>query len=264
MAETDGGSRAGAGRLIAARWGCYGNHRDEMWSHLPANGIRHLEIVAPAAEDLPALQEKLAASGLSVSSVQAKCDVQREDVAETMAPGLDTCAELGAGVCFVSVHGGDLDRDVLWERLRSVGDQAARRGVVVAMETHPDLASSGELALETMRSIDHPQVRINFDAANIYYYNRGRTTLDELRTILDYVAAVHLKDSTGQFRALEFPTLGEGIVDFPGLFELLDSRNFPGPYTMELEGGEEGRSRAQQLAHVADSIAYLSRIRAFR
>jgi inosose dehydratase len=103
-------------------------------------------------------------------------------------------------------------------------------------------------------------VRINFDTANIYYYNAGADAVAELRTILPYVEGVHLKDTRGGPQQFDFPTLGEGVVDFPGVFGLLNSRGFFGPFTMELEGTKGlDRDEAQIKQHVAESVAYLRR-----
>src|SRR5207302_1865217 len=101
---------------------------------------------------------------------------------------------------------------------------------------HPDLAHNGEVALGTMRAIDHPNVRINYDTGNVYYYNEGVDGVAELRKILEYVGAVHLKDTSGGYRAWNFPALGQGVVNFPEIFRLLNGRGFYGPFTMELEG----------------------------
>jgi inosose dehydratase len=138
-----------------------------------------------------------------------------------------------------------------------MGDIAAQLGVKVAMETHPDLITNGDVASQTMRAIAHPNVGINFDTANIYYYNEGTDSVTELRKVLDHVFSVHLKDTNGKPRTWYFPTLGQGVVDFPAIFQLLLDRGFRGPFTMELEGIEgENLTEEQQLQRVAQSFDY--------
>ena len=59
-------------------------------------------------------------------------------------------------------------------------------------------------------------------------------------------------------RLLLLALLGEGIVDFPAVFRLLNERGFQGPFTMELEGiGGENLSEEQQQQRVAASVGYL-------
>jgi len=121
--------------------------------------------------------------------------------------------------------------------------------------------TNGEVGRQTMQGVDHPNVRINFDTANVYFYNRGVTAVGELEKVIDYVASVHLKESTGKFEDWVFPVLGTGVVDFPEIFRMLNGRGFCGPFTMELEGTKGVEfDEAGQLKYIADSAAYLRRI----
>jgi len=90
--------------------------------------------------------------------------------------------------------------------------------------------------LATMEAVDHPALRVNFDTANIFYYNEGLDSADELERVIDYVVSVHLKDTDGGFKSGNFPVLGEGVVDFPRIFGTLEDAGFDGPLTLELEG----------------------------
>jgi len=72
-------------------------------------------------------------------------------------------------------------------------------------------------------------------------------------------------DTSGKYQDWTFPALGLGVVDFSEIFQMMTARGFAGPFTMELEGikGIE-RDEAAHLKDVADSVAYLKRIGAFR
>lgn len=245
--------------LIACRIASYGPYQDAAWEHLPSIGIRHVEIEVP--QDMAATRKRLADHGLTASSLQGKCDIKAADAVETMKPQLDACRELGAAYCFLSVNAGEADRAAVYRRLAQLGAAAEERGVTVVLETHPDLITNGEVAHQTMRAVNHPGIRVNFDTANVYYYNEGVTTMGELNKVIDDVGAVHLKDTNGQYKTWHFPALGEGVVDFPAVFKTLGSRGFTGPYTMELEGvkGVE-YDREGRLAYIAASVDYLRKI----
>lgn len=247
--------------IIACRLASYAGYQDRAWTHLPRIGIRNVELPAPPPGELAAIKQKLADHGLRATSLQGKTDITRPDAAEVLRPQLEACAALGAKVLFLSLKAGDTQRSVVWQRMREIGDLAGSFGVTIGVETHPDLATNGDVALETMKAVNHPNVRINFDTANIYFYNRNRTAVDELAKVIDYVISVHLKDTPGGFEEWTFPALGTGVVDFPAIFRMLAARGFAGPYTMELEGtqGVE-RNEAEQLQYIADSAAYLKRI----
>ena len=112
-----------------------------------------------------------------------------------------------------------------------------------------------------MQGVAHPIVRVNFDTANVYYYNRDVTAEDELLHVIDYVASVHLKDTDGGCESWHFPALGEGVVDFAACLERLKAVGYDGPYTLELEG-IQGEDFTEELAkqRVEASVAYLKEI----
>jgi len=70
---------------------------------------------------------------------------------------------------------------------------------------------------------------------------QGIDGIEELKKVLEYVEGVHLKDTDGGYKSWHFPALGQGIVDFPTVFRLLNERGMCGPFTIEIEGigGEE-------------------------
>jgi len=90
-----------------------------------------------------------------------------------------------------------IPKETAYERLRRAGEIARRHGVIIALETHPDLGTNGDVHRETMKHIGHPNVRVNFDTGNITYYNQGADVVTELKKIVEYVATVELKDHGG-------------------------------------------------------------------
>ena len=204
--------------LIACRMATYRDCQDEAWTHLPTVGIGHLETWMPAAGDVDTLRGRLDASGLTLVMLDAKCDITADDHAEVLAPQLDRCAAVSCPIFCLPIKAGEMDRAEVYARLRRLGDEADRRDLTVVLETPPDLLPTGRVALETIPAVDHPRVRVNFDPANICYYNDRLDPIAELRTMIEFVHAVHLKDSVGRAGEWNFPPLGQGVVDFPALF----------------------------------------------
>ena len=247
--------------VIACRTLSYGKYQHCAWAHLPRIGIRNVEMPIPPAEQRADVKKKLSDNGLRVTTLQSLCDVTLTNAVEIMRPQLEACVEFGAKYCFLSAKAKDTDRSIIHNRLREIGDVARSLGVTAVLETHPDLVTNGEVGRQTMQGVDHPNVRINFDTANVYFYNRGVTAVGELEKVIDYVGSVHLKESTGKFEDWVFPVLGTGVVDFPEIFRMLNGRGFSGPFTMELEGTKGIEfDEAGQLKYIADSAAYLRRI----
>jgi len=244
--------------IIACRTSSYGSYEALTYEHLASLGLRHVEIPVPLPDQIEPTKAALTRFGLTASSLQAECDLSRPDVAERVEAQMPAFAALGTRIMFVSAQAGETPRETAYARLRAAGDVAARHDVTIALETHPDLITNGDVALQTMRAVDHPHVRINFDTANVYFYNQGIDGVAELRKVVEYVAAVHLKDTDGGYRSWHFPALGRGIVDFREIFATLDAAGFAGPCTLEIEG-IEGETKTERLIcdRIAESVAYL-------
>lgn len=244
--------------LIACRTSSYGPFSARAYAHLASLGVRHVEIPVPAADAIETTAAELREHGLTASSLHGECDVSRPDIAERIAAQMSAFASLNCRIMFTSVQRGEIAPDTAFGRLREAGDVAGEHGVTLVLETHPDLATNAEVALATMRGVDHPHVRLNFDTANIYFYNRDVDCVEQLRDVASYVAAVHLKDTDGGYRHWHFPALGEGIVDFARVFHVLDEAGFHGPCTLEIEG-VEGEEKTEQLVldRIAASVEHL-------
>ncbi len=247
--------------IIACNLGSYRQFREAAYPHLAEIGLTNVEIGVPAVEAVDEVTADLEAHGLTATSLLGRCDVQSETVVSDFQGTLDIAKKMDVKIIFVSVHAGDADRGTVYERLRAIGENAAPLGIKVCLETHPDMAHNGDIALETMEAVGHPNICVNFDTGNVYYYNHNVTAVSEVQKVLPHVGAVHLKDTNGGYRTWHFPTLGEGVVDFKAVFQTLNDVGFYGPFTMELEGIEgEKLDEAGVKARVAGSLEHLKNI----
>lgn len=247
--------------IIACNLNSYGKFSKGAYAHLARIGLTNVEVAAPAPEDVDAVMAELQSYGLTATSIAAPCDVQNENVVSDFQACLDAAERIGAKVIFTSAHAGDHDRKAIYERLRRIGENAAPLGIKVCLETHLDLAHNADVALETMRGVNHPNICINFDTGNVYFYNHNVTAVGELKKIINHVGAVHLKDTNGGYRTWHFPALGEGVVDFEAVFQTLNGAGFYGPCAMELEGIEgEDIDEAGVQARMEKSVEYLKSI----
>lgn len=156
-------------RLFACRLGCYGKYAHRAWTHLPEVGIHHVEMNVPATAESEAATMKLMRDhGMHASSFQGKVPLHEDTVVQQVCGQLETCCRFGTDKLFVSVKVDTLDRNIAIGRLRAIGDVAQKLGITVVMETHPDLVTNGDIGAQSMRDINHPAIRINFDTANVY------------------------------------------------------------------------------------------------
>ena len=247
--------------IIACNLGSYRQFGANAYTHLAEIGLTNVEIGVPSTESVDEVQSNLHTHGLTATSLLGRCDIQSETVVSDFQPTLEIADKMGVKIIFVSVHAGEADKNAVYDRLRAIGENAAPSGIKVCLETHPDLIHNGDIALETMQAVNHPNICVNFDTGNVYYYNHNVTAVGEVEKVIPHVGAVHLKDTNGGYRTWHFPALGEGVVDFKAVFQTLNAAGFHGPFTMELEGIEgEDINEAGVQARVADSLQHLKDI----
>ena len=211
-------------------------------------GIQGLELVWNDETEIDAVRAAVDPHGLQVTSLHAPCPLDDDDLPALLGRHAECAAALGAAYLFVSTHAGDMPRQEAYERLRRAGDAVGAHEVYLAMETHLDLCHNAEVMVETMAGVDHPWVGINFDTANLYYYNENVDAVDQAQKAGTHARGVHLKDTFGGFHDGNFPVFGEGIVDFAAVDEVLTGAGYEGAYCMELEGGTFDASKPDELA----------------
>lgn len=249
-----------AQNIIAVNTGSYRKHREGAYAHLENIGIRHVEIPAPAADQVESTVARLREHGLTATTLTCPCDLSQEP--EAMREKLEAGRAMGVEVFFISAKAGDIPKPEAYRRLRARAELAGEYGITLSLETHPDLGENASEARATIHAVGHPRLRWNLDTANLYYYNHNIDAVEQARRGADLIRSVHLKDTNGAFQCWWFPALGEGVVDFAGVFGALNATGFNGPFTFELEGiqGEELDERAAQ-ERGAKSLRHLKELR---
>jgi L-ribulose-5-phosphate 3-epimerase len=142
---------------------------------------------------------------------------------------------------------GSRDRKPFLDTLASVSQLAQRQSITVAFETGQETA---DLLGLTLDELGCPNLKINFDPANMLLYNMG----DPIRAVQilgPYIRSVHVKDANrpttpGQWGE-EVP-LGEGQVDIRAFVKALKGIGYLGPLCIEREVGNQ-EQRLEDLAH---------------
>lgn len=254
-----------AGPVLSVRLANYGPYEEAGWDHLRSIGIKHVFITAPSPDQVDATKEKLAKYGMDAPVMKGVTDLSKEASVAELGRQLEVCRQMNVKYMFLSAKCKGAPTPVVCDRIRRAGDIARIHGVTIVLETHPELGTNADVHRETMRTINHPNVRVNFDTGNITFYNHGLNAVAELKKVFDLVATVEIKDHNGQFEVWNFPPMGKGVVDIPGILRVLKEHKYDGPITMEIEGvqGVE-RSEAQIKKDIADSVAYMRSVGSFR
>ena len=155
---------------------------------------------------------------------------------------LDRVKQLGLGDLMLHAgflpHEGDPDREPMLDVLGQVSDLAKTAGVMVAFETGQETAS---LLRKTLDDLKSPNVKVNFDPANMLLYDMG----DPIRAVEllgPDIRSVHVKDANrptvkGQWGE-EVP-LGKGQVNIRAFVAALQRVGYRGPLCIEREVGDQ-------------------------
>jgi inosose dehydratase len=175
---------------------------------------------------------------------------------------LDIAADLGVSLVVGGAGEADSDPDLqsLYQHLRQIGDHAETLGLTYCFETHPGICQDHGGMIDVMHELEHPRLKINFDTANILYYNQPINGEIALAKVCPWVSHMHLKDSHGEFHDWYFPALGRGgAVDFVRVLELTEVCGFEGPYSLEIEGieGEGELTLEDTHQRIVDSVEHL-------
>lgn len=142
---------------------------------------------------------------------------------------------------------GSPDRIPFLKTLDQAAGLAAEHGITLAFETGQETA---DLLRLTLNELAAPNLKVNFDPANMLLYDMG----DPIRAVEILgpdIQSVHVKDANrpktpGQWGE-EVP-LGEGQVDIRRFIKTLERVGYRGPLFIEREVGDQA-GRIRDIAH---------------
>jgi len=153
-------------------------------------------------------------------------------------------------------------KEALYTKIRDVArdlcDHCGNNGQSFTLETGQEPA---RVLLRFIEDVDRPNLRINFDPANMILYGTG-DPIEALDVLAKRVLSVHCKDGNWPPRdqplalGKEQP-LGDGSVDFAKFLAKLKEIGYRGVLTIEREGIDEER----QAADIQKAIALLKRLK---
>jgi sugar phosphate isomerase/epimerase len=117
--------------------------------------------------------------------------------------------------------------------LRTLGDYAKERGVMVLLESHGDFVDSPTL-VELMRRAEGPGVALVWDAHHTFAFGKEQPEAT-LAAIKPYVRHVHLKDSVPAGSDRRYVLTGTGEVPVDRQIAALAKSGYRGAYSFEWE-----------------------------
>jgi sugar phosphate isomerase/epimerase len=192
--------------------------------------------------------------GLTLQCIAGHTRLMKKNSVENFKKVLDFAGL--AGVRYVTTDTGEVknkeDEKKFYSDIREIGDDAKTKGVTVCLEMHGEWCNNGKIGAEIIKTINHPNIKLNYDTGNVIFYGNTRPETD-LPFALPYMGYVHLKDNgSGKYKDWNFPALGEGIIDFDKIFEIL--KDFDGPASVEIEF--EGKAHSLEEINKAVKTSY--------
>ncbi len=230
------------------------------------DGYRSGISAACLPEELEAVKRAAAENGIEISALTPYNsyfndlnDELRQKEIDDICKVIDACQFLGAH--YIRIYGGNLqagDTDHLPERrqrlveaMRFLGDKAAEKDVTLVIENHFNtMCVSARESVDMIREINHPNVRILYDQANLSF--TGKEDYQEAIAVQqDYVAYMHVKDLVFKEgvaftsdevshpdeskRNVYTRIVGEGVVPWPEILRSVRERGYDGWLSMEYE-----------------------------
>jgi len=154
----------------------------------------------------------------------------------------EVTAELG--VKYLTMHAGFINQNnpayakKFHGRIQSLADMAAKKGIVLLLETGQETA--GQLR-DFLRQLNHPAVGVNFDPANMILYDKGEP-IQAVKTLGPWIRHIHIKDAVRTKQpgtwGREVPW-GEGQVGPEAFIEALEEIGCHGTLAIEREAGND-------------------------
>jgi len=253
-----------AERLAVCSWSLQPASPQELIAQLGGAGLRRVQLALDPLRKSPAVwgdlgplfadRELTIISGMAgcvgedystIDSIRRTGGIVRDETwAENLA-NFHAVALLAErlGLRLVTFHAGFVPHDEadpalekMVGRLQELAEIFAARQMVLGLETGQETAP--DLA-RLLRRLDRPNLRVNFDPANMLLYDKG-DPVEAVRLLAPWICQVHIKDAR---RPLvpgawgEEVPVGSGEVDWAGFFAALARSEISCDLVIEREAG---------------------------
>jgi len=193
--------------------------------------------------ELDEAKSLMAKYGIKAISLSGHCNLFDEQRLDDFRKNIELAAKMGCKYIVTSTgeaHFGEeeaMNDDILVENIKSLLPALEKSDIILVMELHGVYCKGEDMARIT-RAVGSPLVGVNYDTANVEFYS-GISCIDDIKTCVDQVKYVHLKDSHGGKGVWNFPGTGNGKLPLKEFMEYMDSNNYAGPYSIEIEYTED-------------------------
>ena len=202
------------------------------------------ERMSPA--DVDELRALVSGYGLTISSISGHCNLATDEGLKLFQARLDLAEQLGVQIVNTAdgETGTEEGRERFYRNLAAAADY--KPNCLICLETHGGVLGDSEACAKTLERINRPNVKINYDPANLVYFE-GKRPESDIEAGVANIGHFHIKDKIGGKDEWNFPTIGEGYLDFTKLLGVLQQHGYQGPLSFELEYTPEGPESADYV-----------------
>lgn len=270
--------------LLAANTSAYGGYDlNVALEHIASVGYKRVEIAAiyglteHISQDQLTSKEALKVkrimnqNGLKNTAFSAHLFLNRPDAVELFLPRMDFAKEIGALIINTKA-GAPSGLDQFFRNMEQLIRHAEKIDIIIGLETHGDIVDYGKSAVEAVQRFQTDRVILNYDFGNVLINSRGKIDpAADFNLIMDQVGHLHLKDAVKENAFWRWTSIGQGTIDYQGIFAGIKSLPNPLPLTVDLPLGIvlNENAEAKPLAHflnlaeidaiMKDSFQYISR-----
>jgi sugar phosphate isomerase/epimerase len=125
-----------------------------------------------------------------------------------------------------------------YKNIKEVIRIAEKLDIIVCLETHGDLVSSGKTGHELLKSVNSDRIKIGYDPANVYFYSRGMIDpIEDVKYALGDIGIIHFKGISHDKSKLkwDFPVMEKSSFDYDGFFKVLEDCKYNKMIAIEIE-----------------------------
>ena len=198
------------------------------------NMCEHIEPALITPEYAAEVKAMLNNRGMKCHAVSGHVDLTEEGQFRDFLKKIEFAGRIGAKIINTN-SGPQKNIDIFYRNMPEIIRLAEKWNVVIGLESHGDIIHTAKESAPIFKRFNHPLVRFNYDTGNTLFYCEGKINIEEdIRYGFEYLDHVHLKDITIRGNQVEYVPIGDGDVNFKGVFAALKELGRPIPCGLEI------------------------------
>lgn len=233
--------------LLAANTSAYGGYGLAVaLEHIASLGYKKVEIAAMfgliehitqdqfTPKEAARVKTLMNQNGLKSTAFSAHLFLNRPDAVELFLPRMDFAKEIGASIINTKA-GAPSGLEQFFRNMEQLIKHAEKIDIIIGLETHGDIVNHGSAAVQAVRYFRTNRVILNYDFGNVLINSRGKVDpAADFEAITDQVGHLHLKDAVKENNRWRWTSIGQGAIDYQGIFAGIKRLPDPLPLTVDL------------------------------